>query len=694
MFLGFCLLPHMPRGDSESQQKLWHAPFGAAGAALVVSGSLFIVRTLVPNPSGLDTWVAISSANLTIALALAIGLATYIRLPLGGIVLGLAGQLVATILVGGLLLPSPPGWGIPPVFLPMAALARSSWSRATILKVLGVLGVSLAVRAVAAWWPLSDIPAVAFVNTLDWLLAWPLLRILRPERVPAASTLSWQCLLLIPCWLSVSFPPSSIDALSFSIGAFPLLAIPMAVWITQRHGTRSLPAVALALAPMLVTNQSFFGGILNIRANDGIVLSALLVSKFVADRVFRGQSLSATRLSVWQILMLVAFPVSLAIDGNRFAGIPGFEVWVSGWTLTLTLSAMLGLSAVNLRQPIIAVVVGTLLAIILIPVLVDSPTFYDYGLAFDYQLRDLGALLELLLAFFTFRCIRGRRSEYRIAPFSERICRVLRRKAGPIALAAAILSFMISLNISIAPLPSKIYVIGLGSNVYLLLVFFWAASDISLFPGFRVRLRGHDIPLSLLIVIVFATAGSIISFHLGLGPLELRVGGYPPNLALGDTLPIFAFYRMALSFRPMLSSSTFSEAAYHPAFRTTPVRLGMGLCVFRIILVRISRIILVRISGRPSVRLVISSRDSRRIRQVVTPVRLLQSGIGIAYSVAGTLFGGCPAVPRGRPEPSNRVSDRRIRRVDCQARQPARKPTPTTTCRGAGARTRSNPISA
>ncbi|MFK4500522.1 hypothetical protein ABIF86_004813 [Bradyrhizobium japonicum] len=185
-----------------------------------------------------------------------------------------------------------------------------------------------------------------FVN---WLLLWPLARILRSDLVTSLKDgLWWQCLLLIPCCISV-----------FGIGAPAQLAIPIAAWIAARHGTRALPAISLALVPMMLPVAVDLSLIV-IRPGLGWALSAMLVVLLMTDGKLRASMLAQDRVTTVQVVVLCALAMEMHIGG-----LPRLGLRVDLYPLSLTLLALVGLSRAPIRNLVVVFAVLEVVGVLL-----------------------------------------------------------------------------------------------------------------------------------------------------------------------------------------------------------------------------------------------------------------------------------------------------------------------------------------
>jgi hypothetical protein len=418
---------------------------------------------------------------------------------------------------------------------------------------------------------LSDFfPSIADAARI--LLVWPFIRAIRPDLVVPSDGLWRSCLPLLLCWISITVA-------GVAIGPFPVLGIPLAAWIAARHGTRSLPAIALALLPMVVRYTMPVDGVtVTIGGNLAQALAALLVARFAADRAFRESCMAATRISRWQVVALALVPLSYASPE-----IYGFEFFPDPWTLPLTVAALLGLSQVPLRWPLMALVVsslaGFIFSLVVIPLLPFHTTNFGSIL---HGLRDVPAdTIAVLLAFGLFRTlIAGPRQAVAETPLLGWVLPSIRQRPLLVALTVAPIAFATDLlfqRSSGETFNGAIILQPFLKEEYLLLALFWAAAGIHLVPAISIRIAGRAIPGSALLAAVVLLIATAPTVGLTSGWITARLFGYGPAEAIGTFLTIYGFARMGAALAPLLPAMPTREDRTHPAFDTLPVRIGIGL---------------------------------------------------------------------------------------------------------------------
>lgn len=228
-------------------------------------------------------------------------------------------------------------------------LASAQLGKASLWSAAGVLVVALLFSSL----PTIDNPAVSSLFErvswlLNWLLLWPVARILRSDLVISPRDgLWWRCLLLVLCCVSV-----------LKIGGFIDLAIPVVAWIATRYGARALPAISLALLPMMMSVGADFS-VVAIRPGLGWALSGLLVALFITDGKLRASVLAQDRVTTAQIIVLCLLTIELDVGLSRLR----FDADL--YPLSMTLLAFVGLSRAPVRRLINAFALLELAGILL-----------------------------------------------------------------------------------------------------------------------------------------------------------------------------------------------------------------------------------------------------------------------------------------------------------------------------------------
>jgi hypothetical protein len=414
------------------------------------------------------------------------------------------------------------------------------------------------------------------------LLIWPLVRAIRPDLLVPSDGLWWRCLLLIPCWIDVRYNIGAPFGTQ-SLGLYPVLAIPIAAGIAARFGARSLPAIALALAPMAVSFHQSVGPLsIWLNGNLGYGLTALLVAKFVVDRGFRENSLGATRIAGWQILAVALLPLSYAprtVYGVTFAS--------DTWVLAIAVATLLGLSDVPLRRTLYTMLLASVVAcgVTIAAAFALLPSGSIFGRLF-YGLSNLPSdpLLIILTMGLGRALIAGPGEAIHAVPPMRWAMAAIQRRPLIVALVVAPLAFLVRLTLESG--------LGIGGGAgrlislqpfsgmfYLALALFWAAAGIApAWPPTR-RLRGHDIPWSVQVAgAVLLPAMFVPMVNFG-AKLSFRLFPYDVTEGIMATLGVYGFCRMGAALPPAVRSRLPATAQTHPVFATLPVRIGLGFAL-------------------------------------------------------------------------------------------------------------------
>ncbi len=473
---------------------------------------------------------------------------------------------------------------VPIRFLLLAAAAwrtriSQPWKVGRLLAV--VLAINLALLLLALWLAGQGIdfgePYASLIALPEWLLVLPMLRALRPDLALPSTGLWWRASLLAACWISVS-------ELGMSLSVPAELAVPIAAWIAHRHGRRALPAIALALLPMMLRYRNEFGpiGITLGGTSIGWALGALLAARFVADRAFRDACFAASTLSAGQLVILGLLPVAYASPQFfRFDFQPGI------YGLVLVLCALIGLSAIPLRAPVL--VLGGVMAfgsaIEVMTRFAETPAIGSLVVRPAFSTIDL---VTVGLAFLLFRALRapGRPG------FSAQLGAWLNVNALTVALLVSADAFLASASIQFH-LPgwredARIFLLPFVGLHLAMLSCFWAASGT--FPSVFERLPRllRRLPWPVIVGALMLVPSMLPSIRsevpLG-GParLSLLLLGNTPSFVLGWLVAIWAFWRLGQGLRPLLDLAPPADAlvatgpAGHPAFATWTMRAALVL---------------------------------------------------------------------------------------------------------------------
>ncbi len=461
------------------------------------------------------------------------------------------------------------GWGggrpVVLLLMPLAVLAavpiaarrpavQPRWRDVAMLGGAGALGPALMMLV------FSDSAAVlALIGAVGAtpLLAWPLLRAMRPDLAVPSDGLWWRCLALLPCWIG-------LHALGDGFGPLPLLAIPIAIWIAARHGTRALPAIALVLAPMALGYVGEFGAVGVLLGNNfGHALAALLLARFAVDAGFREACLSATRTPPWQLAALAVLP--LAYASPRFAG---FTVFPNPWALVLAVAFLIGLSQAPLRGPLLALL-GSSTAVVAAELAfgrLGSPGIGNWV----HTLRTWPAdLLSVVLALWLPRRLRGADPWPRLRPVAALI------DNHPAIVAGVMMVFAYMVTVRLVPqVAGRQPTITPFLPVHLLLLsIYWTATKPSgkLFVPMGIFIT---LPMTLVMLVVML----VPQREIMLGPLLLIVADRGVGSTFGAILVLWVFNVLGLLLDGLLRGATpVARDLPHPAFATLPVRLGGAL---------------------------------------------------------------------------------------------------------------------
>lgn len=217
--------------------------------------------------------------------------------------------------------------------------------------------ISLVTAVIASQFIAQAIPEDQTVITLfnqacwlaSWLLLWPTIRFVGSGHVMSPRDgLWWRCLLLLACAVSVG-----------RLGALHQLALPVSAWIAMRYGGRAIPAMSLALVPLMLCIAIDLS-IVAVSPGLGWGLAALLAAMFATDDRLRAAVFAQDRVTGPQTVILCLFMIELDV------GISSFRINADLYPLALTLLAFIGLSRAPMHRLILTLAVvevaGALLA--------------------------------------------------------------------------------------------------------------------------------------------------------------------------------------------------------------------------------------------------------------------------------------------------------------------------------------------
>jgi hypothetical protein len=404
-------------------------------------------------------------------------------------------------------------------------------------------------------------------DMVETVLIWPLVQTLRHDLAVPSDGLWWRCLLLLPSWTAIT-----IAGVPITLGSS--LSIPIAAWIGSRHGTRALPAIALALAPMAFGYNGRFGRVnLSLGGLFDFALAALLLARFVTDRSFRERTLLADRLDFWQASILVVLPLGYASPGYH-----GFYFSPNTGFLTLVLAALIGLSRVPLRRPVLIVGLGSFAVGILIGIL--DPIL---GIRFGYFLYGLdsvpGYTLAIIVTLCLFRVLRaGPDAIAADIPAMRALLAVLDRNPLRFALLIAPIGYLVYVEVH---LPRPFHGTHISFNpltpvTYVLLTLYWAARRVEPRTFVTIGLARGSIPWSVLTLAGVAALGLAPEVVLRVGWLSISLFGESWFGPIDIVLSAYAFARLGAALPPLLLSPPYVKDRKVPAFGQLPVRLAMA----------------------------------------------------------------------------------------------------------------------
>lgn len=582
---------------------LWRVAFGArpdwrrAGRLGVATAGLhaLILAVAALAPPGNDQFVALVRwlatglpLPLAVLLVLRPGVSPTRLLAALLWVLGFPSLLVVLMEIS-----SAPAMGVVAMLVPILPVgfailvarraAGLRWAR-----LVGFVLVATAVRFGLTSVNIDQVWAPGLLFWLEWLMLWPLLRLLRPDLVAPSDGLWRRCLAFLPCWIGLPITAG------WALGPIPLVALPVAGWIAARHGPRALPAIAISLLPMAIGGRGEVWGVpLTLGGDLGTALAAMLVAAFVADRGFREACLSATRLTRWQMAALAVLP--FGFGGPTVAD---FQFVFHAQVLVLTVAALIGLSQVPLRAPLL-VLCGSGLFGAAVALTTGLPR--EAGFAVTHALRSLpGDLVSILLALALLRLLRvvpplgltEGFGTWRAAalPGPQEVTHpgawllgLLNGWPALMLLLATLCAFGVTLTLrgSLLDLfPSTTTLRPFLPVQILMLVLVVAAATAVryrwlMLPG-RVRVSPSVAGLA---TVVMALA-LLPDIQVELGPLEVGVGGLTPGAFLGGVAAVWAFHRMGLGLPALLATAPPpAPGLVHPVFARWPLLIGLGCAV-------------------------------------------------------------------------------------------------------------------
>lgn len=400
--------------------------------------------------------------------------------------------------------------------------------------------------------------AMALLAAPEWLLLWPIARAMRPDLAQPSDGLWWHCLLLVLC-------AASVIVGEVRIGPAPTLIVPLAAWIAARHGTRALPAMALALAAVVVRGRIALGPVeISAGGIAGDGLAALLVARFVADRGFREASLAATRIAPWQLLVLALLPMGYA--SPQFAG---FSLTLNLWPLAVAAMVLLGLSKVELRLPL-SVMSASCLAAFVVAVALGWPADPAWG-RITHGLRNVpGSLITILFALGLARMLR----DGTVPPTGERLLQQAATQPSQLIAVAAPLAWLVGLTLVLrdgSPQRESLNLMPFFAGHVWLLALYCGATE----KGPGVRWLGRRVPFAALAAAAMMLAAIVVpGISVPMGPVLLVVAGGTRTMLQslanlgGDVLVVtataWAFDRMGLALRTLMPIAPQPRAAAEP----------------------------------------------------------------------------------------------------------------------------------
>jgi len=569
----------------------WRSVLRLGAATAGLHALVLLVGALIPGNetvAGSARWLALAGP-LPVALLLVLRprLATARLFGASACLLGFPVAAAATM--NGTGAPQELGFAFLSVPVLMAAVAvlvarrcvglRWAWLAALVL---GLVGLRMGVFVL----PDLDTGKGALLFWFEWLMLWPLLRLLRPDLVAPSDGLWRRCLAFLPCWIGLPVTAG------WALGPIPLLALPVAGWIAARHGPRALPAIAVALLPMAIGWRGEVWGVpLSVGGGLGTSLAAMLVAAFVAARGFREACLAATRLTRWQMAALAVLPFGLAVPN-----LGGFQFAFHGHVLVLTVAALIGLSQVPLRAPLL-VLCGSGLFGAAVALATGLPG-EGWG-GSSHALRNLpGDLVSVLLALSLFRLLRGAPrpaltpglgiwpaaalpGPREVTRAGAWLLRALNAAPAPVLLVAAVSAWILVVTLSGSLLdPDDITTTlrpFLPVHIHMLALAVAAAGAAQ---RIRLGLPGAAAGWPWVPTIAAATmaaAMAVPDLRILIGPLELGIGGLMPGDFVAGLVAVWFSHRMGLALPALLAAAPLpAPGLVHPVFALWPLRIGLG----------------------------------------------------------------------------------------------------------------------
>jgi hypothetical protein len=403
----------------------------------------------------------------------------------------------------------------------------------------------------------------------------------------------WCCLLLLPCWIGF------YDA-GISVGPFGTLAIPIAAWIAARHGRRALPAIALALLPMVLNFQT---GALTLGGSSGTLLAALLVARLVADDDLRAACFSATRFGRWQLWGLLLLPVQFTTPG-----IGGLSSTLGGGLLPWIVIAL----ALLARAPV-AQLLAMSMASSLIGFAFASVVALNSGIE-DFRMWRLGlpnlpsAMVTLGLLYVCMKALRWPRmleslqdflddarsgiaaleSRDGLRPMARQFLRALTGfllsllKWRPVSCTVFIASAALIVSVDVRGLPLSLNPFGVN-QLYILALFYGATRTMPAWARRQGLLA--SLPWPVLVVLPLVMIAALPTMMMDWGSLRLRLFGSSWGYAFQVVMGAYLFYRMGHALRERLaeqaegpthgSTRHGSTSEMFPVFNTPELRIGL-----------------------------------------------------------------------------------------------------------------------
>ncbi|MCP3477373.1 hypothetical protein NLM33_45260 [Bradyrhizobium sp. CCGUVB1N3] len=478
----------------------------------------------------------------------------------------------------------------------------------------GLLALAVAVPILHILIPtITDDPTVTAVFRqlswlMNWLLLWPIIRTVRSDLVVAPRDgLWWRCLLLVPCALSV-----------LRLGGFHQLALPVSAWIAAHYGARALPAMSLALVPMMLCiaiDRSFVA----VSPALGWALAALLAAMFATDARLRASVLTQDRVTTPQMVILCLLMIELDVGNSSL------RINADLYPLALILLAFIGLSRAPLHRLIVVLAVVELTGALLQwgSNAVDVPVF-----RFFLGYPGLAGFVTVVLVLVMTRLIRSAidapprvRRSVGTAPLSERMFAVespfgeagsseLRARVSQIDLPRSIQRLLQSL-LGLRG-PALWFVIGLivldcvGVNIsvggvlldpfvrYQLFLVGLGIGAADRIDPYRIGLL-HSLSQANFLSRVpephrmAAKIGGVVLLLSALPELEVSIRPFRINSdraflgALSNALIVGSFYYVGRALPGLIAARSLADVSRTTAWNSAPVKAGLGAAILCIV---------------------------------------------------------------------------------------------------------------